>query len=142
MARQRCDATFRIVLTSLRCLLRETRPGRQLTRDQRKETMTWWSPSATTPTAGPRHWLLRLHRAPRQGVVTIPVYNFIDHYNQRTRPNLNIVKAEKHNMSPGRCPHYCLGPVLQVNKIRYKTAKKPKIDPEKLPTVKPINGGT
>ena len=26
--------------------------------------------------------------------------------------------------------------------IRYKTAKKPEIDSEKLPTVKPINGGT
>ena len=30
-------------------------------------------------------------------------------------------------MSPGRCPHYCRGPVLQVNKIRYKTAKKLKL---------------
>ena len=127
MTRQRCDATFRIVLTSLRCLLRETRPGRQLTRDQRKETMTRWSPSATTPTAGPRHWLLRLHRAPRQGVVTIPVYNFIDHYNQRTRPNLIIVKAEKHNMSLAGVHNIALAQCFKSIKYDIKQRKNLKL---------------
>ena len=34
-----------------------------------------------------------------------------------------IVSAEKHKTSPGRCPHYCLGPMLQAIKYDIKQRK-------------------